>query len=270
LLSAAVVLTSVAVMGQSLVSKKGEPILPQALDYALGFDAVPVFDILKFNSNDKIGAKSPVAPLTFFAKRFDSENAACRFTLMLNANTNKITSLTPELDNGNAVGTDQVEDIERTRNFDLMLGFGREFRRGNTRIQGYWGIEGFAGLSTSRSEFEYGNDRDDLAVKDDYVVESIAGTTFRLAARGFMGAEYFFAPKFSVSLEYGITALLNITGQGEETTFDVTSDGTNNTASREETLDSGSKGTAFGVNTGVGNASGIMGNAARVGIFMHF
>lgn len=257
LLSAAVVLASVAVMGQSLVSKKGEPILPQALDYALGFDAVPLFNSLKFNdANATIATASPIAPLTFFGKRFDSENSACRYTLMLGANTNKTTTLVNELDAGVATG-DLVEDESTTRNFDIMLGFGREFRRGNTRIQGYWGLEGLVGLNTGRTKVEYGNDRDDLA-DGNYFTEQIDGTTFSVAARGFMGAEYFFAPKFSIGLEYGITAMLQTQGYGETTSFDVNA----GDASSEDTVDSGNKNTGFGVNTGVANG--------RVVVLMHF
>ncbi len=257
LLSAAVVLASVAVMGQSLVSKKGEPILPQALDYAVGFDAVPLFNSLKFNApNATVGTASPIAPLTFYGKRFDSENAACRYTLMLSANSNKTTQLVDELDQGAATG-DLVENELVDRNFGVMLGFGREYRRGNTRIQGYWGLEGFVGINTSRSTIEYGNDRDDLA-DGTYISEQRNGTAFNLAGRGFMGVEYFFAPKFSVALEYGITAQLTTSGFGETTSFDVAA----GDAGSEETVDSGNKTTNFGVNTGVRNG--------RIAVMMHF
>ena len=246
LLSAAIALTSVAVMGQSLVSKKGEPILPQSLDYAIGFDAVPLFNALKFNNGNTISAASPISEFTFFGKRFDSENSACRFTLMLSTNTAKETNLTPSLDAGAPDGGDMVEDVTKFNNFGIMLGFGNEFRRGNTRIQGYWGAESFAGISTAKNKFEYGNDRDDLA-DGDYNVEVREGTNFRLTARGFMGVEYFVAPKFSIGLEYGIAASLAFQGQGEATTFTVEA----GDAGSEQTNNVGSKSTAFGVNTDV-------------------
>ncbi|TXC82051.1 outer membrane beta-barrel protein [Luteibaculum oceani] len=248
LLSAAIALTSVAVMGQSLVSKKGEPILPQSLDYAVGFDAVPLFNSLKFNdASATIGAASPVSQFTFFGKRFDSENSACRFTVMLSANTSKTEDYRSSTEN---------PDEFTNRNFDLMVGFGHEFRRGNTRVQGYWGVEGLAGIGTSRSEADYA-DRDGLT-DGTYDTDVRQGTEFTLAARGFMGVEYFFAPKMSLGLEYGLTAALSTQGFGEAESFDVAG----GTATNNDTRDIGTKSTSFGLNT---NLSG-----GRVVMMFHF
>lgn len=241
LLSAAIALTSVAVMGQSLVSKKGEPILPQSLDYALGFDAVPLFNALKFNNNNTIAAASPISQFTFFGKRFDSENSACRFTLMFSANTGRTEQFL-----SNSADADET----RSRNFDIMLGFGHEFRRGNTRIQGYWGVEGLTGISTGRTETEYANPVGLDA--GDYNTDLRLGTVFTLAARGFMGIEYFFAPKMSLGLEYGLAASLNVEGFGEAETFTVSEDQAGNKSVTENgTSDIGRKATTFGLNTGL-------------------
>lgn len=240
-----VAMVASAVNAQSIVSKKGENYLPEAGDYAIGFDAVPVFNILKFNdANAKIGAASVNNMYTFYGKKFESANEACRFGLTLGLNSNSQKIETDELDNGVASG-DMVEDKAKQSNFMLNLSIGHEYRRGNTRLQGVWGYEGFAGISTSKDSYEFGNDNGDLA-DGTYTLETRSGTSFNVGLRGFIGAEYFVAPKLSVAVEYGLGLGLAYTGRGEQTTLDVTAGDAD-----ESTNDFGNKNTNFGINTDV-------------------
>lgn len=76
-----------------------------------------------------------------------------------------------------------------TSTFDLVLGLGREFRRGDARLQGYYGYEANIMLSS--------NSEDDAA--GETIVDE---SSFGFGAAGFIGVEYFFKPKMSLGAEY--------------------------------------------------------------------
>jgi len=248
LLLAAAVATSALVFGQELVSKKGEAYLPQEGDYALGFDAVPLFNVLKFNNANTIGSAGPseYGAISIFGKKFHSATEACRFGLILNTGSSRTVTEVADLSSG-ASADDRVEDVTRSSNFNLTVVAGKEYRRGTTRVQGLWGAEALVSLGSNRSKTNFGNDYDDLdpIAFDGTVVDTKSGFMFGVGARAFIGVEYFVAPKLSVALEAGLGLALNFQPKGKTTTLE--NDGT----SLEEVENDGAiKGSSATLSTG--------------------
>ena len=260
LLLAAAVATSALVFGQELVSKKGEAYLPQEGDYALGFDAVPLFNVLKFNNANTIGSAGPseYGAISVFGKKFHSATEACRFGLILNTGSSRTVTEVADLSSG-AGADDRVDNVVRNSNFNLTLVAGKEFRRGSTRVQGLWGAEGMVSIGSNRTKTTLGNDLADLdnVALDGTVIDTKSGLAFGVGARAFIGVEYFVAPKLSVALEAGLGLALNFQPKGKVTTLE--DDGT--TLVEEE-----NDGTVKGSNVTLG--TGYSGGAVKV--MFHF
>jgi hypothetical protein len=74
--------------------------------------------------------------------------------------------------------------------FDLTLSAGREFRKGSSRLQGYYGYGAMLSMSSSSSD-------DGIESTPD-----VEDSSFGFGANGFIGVEYFFKPKMSLGAEY--------------------------------------------------------------------
>ena len=61
--------------------------------------------------------------------------------------------------------------------------------RGKGRVRGFYGAEANIGLGSAKETW----------TATDLSVEAKAGSTFNLGIRGFIGVEYFFAPKRPLS-----------------------------------------------------------------------
>jgi hypothetical protein len=213
-----------------LLSKKGEPILPEAKDWALSVDASPFLTYTgKLLSND--GADAPVVnslanyPLTIGGKYFISAKQAYRARVRIGIASQTINNSV--VDNQNTtLDTVYIKDSRKSSATDVTLAFGKEFRRGKTRLQGFYGGEGIIGISTGKSIYSYGNNFSNLNVSPtstDFVTPTALGyasapansriqsesngTGIKVAARGFVGAEYFIFPKMSIGLEFGFSLM---------------------------------------------------------------
>ncbi|MCB0410257.1 MAG: hypothetical protein KDD29_08560, partial [Flavobacteriales bacterium] len=116
---------------------------------------------------------------------------------------------------------DYTVTTKTSQGFSVILGAGIEKRRGNTRIQGYYGGEVYFGLLGGQTI----TTDDSRALTDDYTnggaarqTEDKDGSTFTLGLGGFIGVEWFFAPKVSLGAEYGYGLGMTSTGEGETTT----------------------------------------------------
>ncbi|HEX4888251.1 MAG TPA: hypothetical protein VFV37_09430 [Luteibaculaceae bacterium] len=229
ILAVAALAVSLTGFSQDLMSKKGEAILPEAGDYALGFDAVPLFNALKFNSAATIGAGYPNQYMGVMVKRFTDAKNATRFGIRFGVGSDLTIEEVEKRTAGAVDGDNLVENRLTSKGFDATFSYGKEMRRGNTRVQGYWGYEGMLNLNARRTTIEYGNDFNDLPNTNPYVggnplygnddavylTQSRSGIGFGLGARAFIGVEYFIAPKISINAEYGFGAMLNTTPRGE-------------------------------------------------------
>ena len=61
-----------------------------------------------------------------------------------------------------------------------MVGYGKEWRKGSTRLQGFYGVDGLVGFGSPAKK----------------------NTSFLIGAQGFAGAEYFVFPKVALGAQY--------------------------------------------------------------------
>lgn len=201
-----------------LTSKKGVPILPQQGDYALGFDATPVlnFGLNAVNIMNDTGqdAEHPgYAGINqaLFAKYFLQDNLAVRARLGVNTlNTTEKTFGDDPLYDGSGTPDNILLSTEKTGTSMYFLGAGLEWRRGYNRLQGYYGGEALIGFGTDRTntsyEVSYNSDADDagyISAGDTRTLVQNNGASLMLGLRGFVGVEYFVAPKISLGGEFG-------------------------------------------------------------------
>ena len=211
---------------QDIKSKKGENYLPEAKDYAIQIDAVPFLNYTgKLLSN--AGSTSPditspnFSPLTIGGKYFVTNKYAYRakFRIATGSETLRNTVINNEKSTTKTIYTN---DTRKTSETNISLTFGFEKRKGNTRLQGYYGAEGLLKIVGGNTKYSYGNaftatnpsvyttDFDkttasgfESALQTQRVTSIKEGTTIGIGARGFIGAEYFIFPKISIGAELG-------------------------------------------------------------------
>ncbi|GIJ93533.1 hypothetical protein CAPN002_07510 [Capnocytophaga stomatis] len=177
ILSLAAVFAFGAASAQELVSSKGEEYLPKEGDWSFGFNAG---NALKFignafnsNTNNEFGGSAFGKNETFKVPGFDngysflgkkmtSDNTADRYTANFIFNYAK------------------PKDVDATTAFGLAVGYGKEWRKGSTRLQGFYGADALLGFGVPQ--------------KDAF--------SFALGAQGFVGAEYFIFPKVALGAQY--------------------------------------------------------------------
>ncbi len=203
---------------QDLKSKKGETILPEKSDWAISVSANPFLNYFgAFMSTaggvapkfDFLGADKYIV-----GKYFVDEKTAYRAKVGIGLGSKSVTTLVQKLKaDGTNDGTATVEDVVKTSNTDITLGAGIEKRKGNTRLQGFYGAEALINLGGGKVTKTYGNPIN-AGNTGTHTLESKAGSTFGISARAFIGAEYFVLPKFSIGAEYGWGLGLSSTGEG--------------------------------------------------------
>ena len=117
----------------------------------------------------------------------------------------------------NKVGSttgETVTDNSKESGFALSLSAGIQHYKGKGRLRGFYGAEGMLGISKNGSKsYEYGNP---IAANNPGVrtLKDTKGMSLSIGLRGFIGAEYFFAPKMSIGAEFGYGITLTTTGKG--------------------------------------------------------
>ena len=289
-----------SVFAQDLTSKKGEAYLPEAGDWAIGIDATP---FLGYFGNFFGGNGLNTAPSwnflttnqTITGKYFVESGMAYRGSLRLNFGSDKMrervadrTPVTTPPTTADAVGA-TVENRMRSSYNNIALSGGLEWRKGTTRLQGFYGAELGVGFGATKDIYEYGNALSaDIAVAggDDMdgtnvdlfggpnalgtpsrVLERDNGSTMIVGLRGFIGAEYFVLPKLAVGGEFGWGLAYATTGYGS-TTYE-TQDPTTPAGGVEYTVDeTGTKTSSFGFDTS--NNNNLFGAAGRLSLTLHF
>lgn len=215
-----------------LKSKNGFNILPEAGDIGLGINAVPVFgyfgNIMNGTANNTIGFNFVDGTNTIYGKYYLDASTAVRARVRIA----KASTINTEFIMMDQMVTDPfatVEDHHILNSTNIQLGAGYELRRGKGRLQGFYGAEALIGLTYGSVNYIYGNmfspdfnnpyttDFGTNLVGSGRVEEGKNGSTFGLGLRGFIGVEYFFAPKISVGGEFGWGFGYNWTGSGKQT-----------------------------------------------------
>jgi hypothetical protein len=296
ILVGALTLTS-SLFAQDLTSKKGENYLPEQGDWALGIDAVP---FLNYFGNFIGGNGLNAAPNwgyatnnnTIVGKYFVEEKMAYRGALRIGfgSNSNSVMVADRAVDNAGLVFPGQIamKENKMTESYNAIgLAGGLEWRKGTTRLQGFYGGElGFM-MAGGSEKYSYGNGlnadvnepaRVDVDAADDFGtnlvndtwgnsarVTSAKNSAFGIGLRGFIGVEYFIVPKLSVGGEFGWgLGFMSMNNSNEtESIGDVNGVDVVGTQSNE-----GAKASMFGIDTDINNS--VFGNAGQLKITFHF
>lgn len=285
---AAAILATTTFAQDGLTSKKGEAYLPEAGDWAIGFDGTPFLDYAgnMFNGNTNNGVNATWVgnnrPMTIVGKMFKDESTAYRAKLRIGFGS---TTQEGVYDTSLTTLTGEVTDEMKMSNMMITLGGGIEKRKGNTRIQGFYGGEALisfggsgteytyadasSGSSTTATpnlhqstQFDFGTNTAYNGNANERVTKNTNGSTFQLSLRGFVGVEWFVAPKVSVSAEYGWGLMMSSTGAGEVDTEEyviATGTTTESVVARKHTTGASS---AFGIDTD--------NNGGQITIMFHF
>jgi hypothetical protein len=205
---------------QDMTSKKGVPILPESGDWSISFDAKPIinyFGNLANGDSDNSTTINWADPngMTIVGKMIRDNDVALRGKLRIGINSRTTESIVPTAD-PNAPANTMVTNEMKVSSMNIGLAGGIQKYRGKGRLKGYYGAElGFSIGSGSDTTFTYGDPLDSNWNAGPRVTEIDAGGTFGVSLRGFIGVEFFFAPKMSVGAEYGWGLALNSQGEGE-------------------------------------------------------
>lgn len=278
---------------QVLKNRKGYDILPKAGDIGLGFNTIPILDLL-------LGAINPATPFAgsgnvvnytsnsnnqIVGKYYLDNKTAIRVRFGVNTLGGSITNQVQDAeamykaslgtqDDINAASLIKVDDKLTFVKNNVMLSLGFEKRRGYRRLQGFYGAEIGFGKQGSSEKVSYGNNFSDV-----YPVEftdnfnsfststqnplntRIERTTktkntggFRVGLRGFIGIEYFIFSKISISAEYGWGYSI-ATRRKSTSEREVYNNGQNGPAVFTETVDVDSKEVSRGFSVDNNNGS---------------
>jgi hypothetical protein len=273
-----------------LTSKKGENYLPEAGNWSVGIDATPFLNYVG-NMLSSAGNSAPTqdflnATQTIVGKYFKTDKMAYRGILRIGSNSQNWSANIMQAGSAAPIYPAvpaMVEDKYKQSGMNVGLGGGLEWRRGTTRLQGYYGADAMISFSNSKSTFEYGNALNDSTsvssistdwgsvdettvniVNDTYgntarITEQKFGSSFAFTLRAFGGVEYFIFPKISLAGEFGWGLTFASLGAGSTTTESVNFLSATPTIGTQ-TID-GSKGGRFSLDTDrnlTGTASGAL------------
>lgn len=218
-----------------LVNKKGNLILPQAGDFAIGIEASPFFSYFGNLLNATIDNQSPslnfLETSTIYGKYFVAKDRAFRARLEITtmSSVNKQYIVDDYAVHNDPLSNAQVVDKYTRRNSNVVLGLGYEYRRGRTRLQGYYGFEGMLHYQSTVDLYEYGNPYSELFPNPtDFnfgnnllsdgsrKLEHNYGKTFGVGAGAFVGIEYFILPAISIGGELAWNIIYNRTGKSKQ------------------------------------------------------
>lgn len=248
LLFVAAIFAATATFAQEgLTSKKGEAYLPEAGDWSIGISATPLFNYVGNLANGTAGQTFGGAnwfsgntgsfpEQTIYGKMFKDEKTAYRGMLRIGFGSEKETEVVELKSRPSDLKRTEFENEAKISSRQITLGFGIEKRRGNTRIQGVYGAQaiiGFGGGSTTNSyglalgdssiavngSALYNADMDPLSgLYTTRTTEVKQGSTLLVGLQGFIGVEWFFAPKVSLGAEYSWGLSMSNSGATETTT----------------------------------------------------
>lgn len=255
---------------QDMMSKKGTPILPEAGDWSIGFDAAPWLNYFG-NIMSNAGTNSVNAAFqqdnTIVGKYMKDANTAYRAKLRIGFGSTTLNNIVNQ-DGSTSTPPATVNDELKSSRMNVTLGGGIQKYRGKGRLRGIYGAEVGLRLGSGKDTYSYGNAFSSTNIspttttdwsnnprtvgpESTRITEDKKGSTFDFNLRGFIGAEYFFAPKMSIGAEYGWGLGLTSTGEGEITSedWDATANGVRSTIKKT------GKGGSFGLDVD-NNASG--------------
>lgn len=219
-------LLSVGLFAQEvdMLSKRGEMILPQQGEMALGIDAMPVFGYFGDLFNGTVGNNTNFGFMngiynanTIYVKYYLEDQVAIRGAVRIGYE-NWIDQEFVTMDQQIPDPLVQVTDKYTFNSTNIGVGGDYLMYRGKGRVQGYFGGGAFVNYNTWKDSFTYGNPiTTEFSSPTWYdfglgaqvsggerTLENFNNTSLGLTLRGVIGVEYFFAPKISVGGEMGL------------------------------------------------------------------
>jgi hypothetical protein len=234
---------------QEIKSSKGENYLPESGDWAIGFNANNVFRYIGNSFNGSLNNAAPTVnyqkDVAFVGKKFITSKSAYRVIANLGFRNNfspKDTIITA------IIGTATTNTINKTTTtgFDLKVGLGKEWRRGKTRLQGFYGADALITLNSGSTTNNVSATTTTGTTVTNATIETVtkSGFGFGFGVQGFLGAEYFLFPKISIGAQYTYGVGLLYRGKVNVTTT-TSATGATGTSNSQDQKDS-----AFGFNLG--------------------
>jgi len=209
---------SFGIKAEQKMARDTSNLLPVKGDIGLGFDAMPFLSYFGTFGNGA-GATPFFAGYgnglnALWGKYYIENNKAIR--VMLRPGFGSIKTTNPVASSAD-VNVDVIDE-KKVSSKNIVIGVGYELRRGKRRVQGYYGGDILISIGSWRESYNYGNNFADtmpiVLFTDDFNIGSTlsaatrlkeyeSGNTIGLSLKGFIGVEYFFAPKISVAAEYG-------------------------------------------------------------------
>ncbi len=247
-----------ATSDSGFVSKRGFEILPKSGDFAIGVNAIPFFNYVGNIFNNTVGNTVSFnflnANNTIYGKYFLDDHTAVRASFRFGNITN--------IDNEYIIKDQKipdpdivVNDAQKTVVCNSALKIGYEKSRGKGRVRGIYGAElGIYTVNVNKT-YTYGNqmsatnsnpsttDFGSNITTNGRLTQQLSGRTLGFGLDGFVGVEYFFAPKISIGGEFTWGFDFHNTKDGVST--EESWDFTNNVLKTTNTKMAGDKGYSF-------------------------
>jgi hypothetical protein len=245
---------------QDMTSKKGVPILPETDDWSIGFDATSLINyfgnLANGNTNNNSATLGPEQYLTLVGLCVDKNDASKAMRAKVRIGFGSSTSENPPYSGSDSLNS--PSKIESSNGINVTLGAGMQKWRGKGRLKGFYGAEAqlmFGSGTSTTNTFAQAIDASHIPNNNSRTTESNGGGSFGLGVGGFIGAEYFFAPKMSISAEYGWGINFNSSGAGDSTTEEWDPTANSGQGAVKTTTRDGSSSSSFGID--VSNSGSI-------------
>lgn len=201
---------------------------------------VEIGGVPAFNKGVIPGLDNPT--MSIFGKYFLTDKTAIRLNVGIGINSQTQSNYVQDdaAVAENPLSVDLVEDTYKYRNSGMSVAVGYEWRRGSKRLQGFWGGQAILAYSNSKHFFGYGNaitelnqnptstnawdDADILNGENNVPLEQFPiinnniggnsrllmqsdGRSWTYGVGGFVGVEYYIAPKISIGCEMSLNLL---------------------------------------------------------------
>ena len=201
---------------------------------------VEIGGVPAFNKGVIPGLDNPT--MSIFGKYFLTDKTAIRLNVGIGINSQTQSNYVQDdaAVAENPLSVDLVEDTYKYRNSGMSVAVGYEWRRGSKRLQGFWGGQAILAYSNSKHFFGYGNaitelnqnptstnawaNADILIDENDVILEQFPninnnvggnsrllmqsdGSSWTYGVGGFVGVEYYIAPKISIGCEMSLNLL---------------------------------------------------------------
>ncbi len=202
-----------------VLGKKGQDIMPIAGEWGIGINASSLINNVlgTFGDGPNATGSSYFVNGGVYGKYFLTNSSAIRAGFNLFAQ-NDADRVTVSNDNATLTHPDSVVfDISHFYQNDYNFTVGYEMRQGKSRFRAVYGGNMNFGLSYQRNVYEYANEMGEANTRpsinvgayrnnNERIINDQSTGNITLGVRGFLGVEYFFAPKVCVGTEFGLLA----------------------------------------------------------------